>query len=343
MLRSLLWAGLFLTLAACSNTPGGGGASSGAGGGAGSTGGGSGGSGGNAGGGGSAGSGGTSGTQGEYDTCIDGLPGQCISGFECVSFGIIARCVQVCTPPSGTCTLDKLCVPQYGNPTAGYCAMRREHYETCDSVDNLSACDTDAFCLSQSTAMAARCVPICDVGTFGNYTTVTPCPDLIAELGAMPTSCTPITVGTVSGSLCSSEARVSAPCDQASLHCSLDDARPDTDVVEASAAGEPDPGALNCLPTAAGGRCMRICTVDGSTFSPCACPPADPLCDDPVDPGMAWDCLGWDELAASVGGCVALEDCSVSPNVCADNTTSGYTACVATPYSSGPSSVCASP
>lgn len=311
--------------------------------------------------GGQGGTGGTHGTSPEFSPCTPLIANTCAPGLTCASVGVNGRCAHSCDPAStsgGGCPQNRVCLPQYTDPSLGYCVEERGYYDTCEGQSSLSGCSPDSYCLSQIPSMPDRCVPVCAIGDLTVTESVDACPALppgFAALGDTATQCTPITVGAAEGSLCSLEVPVGAPCDQATLRCNLDGSRPDTDPErEPSAQGELDIGALHCLPAVGGGaQCLRACRLPGAggggaggTFGtePCGCPPDDPLCDDPSDPGLDWACVTWPPLSApEVGACQPLEDCTADATVCADNTASGLTACVDSPYSNVPGKICGLP
>lgn len=294
---------------------------------------------------GQAGSSGTRvGTAPEGASCNTLVSNFCAPPMECVSMGATGRCAETCQPPHGSCPGNGICVPQYDDPSQGYCAERRNFYDTCESGDGLSACGHNAYCASLITAQPDRCVPVCKTGTLGSYTTVPSCPALPAALGGQATECMPITIGEGQGSLCSREVEIFAECDQVSRRCNLGDEREDTAPgLEPTAPGELDPGALACLPQGpTGAFCLRVCSIDGgATEAPCECPAGDDGCTDPTDPGVAWSCVGSAHLPADVRICAQVEDCSNDAAACDNN--AALTACLDSPFTTGPSKICGAP
>ncbi len=266
---------------------------------------------------------------GRFELCLS--PAECDVGLECVELGDTSYCLATCADPIH-CRDEERC------GFDGFCYRAADYYAPCSALD---ACAEDAICAS-NTLGAPHCAPICDVGDLVGFSAVASCPALPAELGGAP-SCTPGLVATTTASLCAALVREGAICDEAALRCDPDGLRDSDEAREPAAEGDPDPGAMACLPLGAEHRCLRICAVpDVVQMAPCDCPAGDALCTDPSDDGLAWSCTLWPELADGFGACRPIEEC-FDHTPCSDNTTSGLTSCGASPYQSGPDMVCQAP
>ncbi len=265
----------------------------------------------------------------EYGLCF---ASECASGLECVSWGVSSYCLKPCS--GDTCAATQRCAD-------GYCLQKAGYYEICARFD---ACAADAYCHELAQVAPTRCVPVCDPGDLAGFSAVPSCPALPASLNTGAPSCTANMLASSTAKLCTAEAAVVERCDQLALRCNDGDQRPDTDpALEAASASAPDPGALRCLAAGAESICARVCSIDGgASTSPCACPAADPLCDDPSDQGLAWQCLHWTGLATDLRACAMIEVCT-NNTTCADNITSGLTACKASPYDGISGQVCQRP
>jgi hypothetical protein len=254
---------------------------------------------------------------------------QCAPGLECHALGTASYCLRPCSV-AVPCPADLRC------DDTGYCLRAAAYFAPCGRLD---ACSNDALCDSQSLTATPRCVPICDVGDLVGKSAVAACPALPAEISAGPVRCQAGARDGTTASFCVAEVAIGETCDEMALRCNPEGARADTDASTA-VAGAPEPGAPRCLPVFGSSICARVCTTDGgATTSPCGCPGSDALCADPSDPGLAWECVHWTELATGLGACAPVESCA-SGSECDDNTASGFVACVTSPYDSPSGSIC---
>jgi hypothetical protein len=264
----------------------------------------------------------------ELALCL--APDDCALGLECAELGVNSYCLRPC---GGGCGDGWRC------DETGYCLRAAVYFEPCGRFD---ACSGDAFCGARAPGAPARCVPICDVGDLAGKTSVVTCPPLPAGFTAGAVRCAPGVYPGTNASMCVADVAIGERCDELALRCNPARDRADgDDVLEEATDGGPDPGAPSCLQLGTTTVCARVCTLDGGTStSPCDCPAGDVLCADPVDPGLDWACVHWSPLAADLGACAPVEDCTSDAGVCADNSASGLDACTASAYEEISGSVC---
>jgi len=273
----------------------------------------------------------------EYSECLSGST--CAAGLSCSAFEGSRRtyCLKGCLDDS-TCAAGERCL-------LGTCRRLVPPYGVVGAFDD---CGPTAMAYATVPVAPLRCVPICDVGDLVGYQAVAVCPPLPTGIVGGEPVCTRGVVPTTTASFCTAEVREGEVCDQASLRCNVAGTRPDTDAAQgATGAGGNDPGALGCLPHQGESRCQRVCAVGTGAQSPCGCA-GDPLCSEPADPGVAWSCVSWNEVAGPTTrlyGCIAVEPCAADA-VCADDTIAGTTRCATspyTPYAGSMASVCLKP